>query len=323
MEYRRIGKWGLKISELGFGTWLTFGTQLDVDESKKIVREAFKNGINFFDTAEAYQGGMAEFILGQAIKEFKRSDLVLSTKIFWGGNGPNDLGLSRKHIIEGTWASLKRLQIDYVDLIYCHRPDPLVPMEETVLAMDQIVRSGLALYWGTSEWSAEQLENAHEVCKSFHCMEPIVEQPQYNMLKRDRTEKEYMPIYEKYGMGLTIWSPLNAGILTGKYNNGIPAGSRLDLFKNNGGLKGNIDEAGGLNEKTLEKVRKLTKIADKMGIKMAQLAIAWILKNKHVSSIILGVSKIDQLKENIEAAKLKEKLTDDVMKEIDTILKSN
>ncbi|MGC8590520.1 aldo/keto reductase, partial [Athalassotoga sp.] len=201
MEYRKVGKWGLKISELGFGTWLTFGPQLDVDRSKEIIREAFKNGINFFDTAEAYQGGMAEYILSQALKEFKREDLVVSTKIFWGGSGPNDLGLSRKHLIEGTENSLKRLQMKYVDLVYCHRPDPSVPMEEVVLAMDYIVRSGMALYWGTSEWSAQELEEAHRVCKEWKCVEPIVEQPQYNMLKRERVEKEYLPIYEKYGMG--------------------------------------------------------------------------------------------------------------------------
>ncbi len=321
MEYRKVGKWGLKISELGFGTWLTFGPQLDVDASKKIIRDAFKEGINFFDTAEAYQGGMAEYILSQALKEFKREDLVVSTKIFWGGPGPNDLGLSRKHLIEGTQNSLKRLEMEYVDLVYCHRPDPSVPMEETVLAMDYIVRSGMALYWGTSEWSAEELEEAHKVCKEWKCIEPIVEQPQYNMLKRDKVEREYLPIYEKYGMGLTIWSPLNSGILTGKYNNGIPAGSRFDVFKDNGGIKGNVDEAGGLNEKTLEKVKKLTKISESLGVKMSQLAIAWVLKNSHVSSAILGVSRIEQLHENLEAIKVKDKLTPDVMREIDTILR--
>ncbi|MGC8819477.1 MAG: aldo/keto reductase, partial [Athalassotoga sp.] len=203
MEYRKVGKWGLKISELGFGTWLTFGPQLDVDTSKKIIREAFKNGINFFDTAEAYQGGMAEYILSQALKEFRREELVVSTKIFWGGSGPNDTGLSRKHLVEGMRNSLKRLQMEYVDIVYCHRPDPSVPMEEVVMGMDYLVRSGMALYWGTSEWSAEELEEAHRVCREWRCVEPVVEQPQYNMLKRDRVEKEYLPIYEKYGMGLT------------------------------------------------------------------------------------------------------------------------
>ncbi|RKX51701.1 MAG: aldo/keto reductase [Thermotoga sp.] len=321
MEYRKVGKWGLKISELGLGTWLSFGIQLDVTASKKMLEEAFANGINFFDTAEVYQEGMAEFIMGEALKTFKRSDLVISTKIFWGGSGPNDTGLSRKHLLEGTWASLKRLQLDYVDILYCHRPDSSVPIEETVLAMDQIIRSGLALYWGTSEWSATQLDRAHQTCKELNCIEPIVEQPQYNMLKRDRVEKEYLPIYQKYGMGLTTWSPLDAGILTGKYNSGIPKGSRLDRFKGCEGLRKNIEEAGGMTKKTLEKVRKIARIADRLGVKMAQLAIAWILKNQNVSSVILGVSKIEQLKENIESVKVKEKLTEDIMKEIDEILK--
>jgi aryl-alcohol dehydrogenase-like predicted oxidoreductase len=192
-------------------------------------------------------------------------------------------------------------------------------MEEVVLAMDYIIRSGMALYWGTSEWSAQELEEAHRVCKEWKCVEPIVEQPQYNMLKREKVEKEYLPIYEKYGMGLTTFSPLASGFLTGKYNNGIPKGSRLDLFKDNGGLKGNINEAGGLNEKTLERVRKLTRIADDLGVKTAQVALAWVLKNDHVSSAILGVSRIEQLQENIKSLEVKAKLTDGVMKEINLI----
>ncbi|MGC8682938.1 MAG: aldo/keto reductase [Athalassotoga sp.] len=317
MEYRKVGKWGLKISELGFGTWLTFGPQLDVDRSKEIIREAFKNGINFFDTAEAYQGGMAEYILSQALKEFKREDLVVSTKIFWGGSGPNDLGLSRKHLIEGTENSLKRLQMKYVDLVYCHRPDPSVPMEEVVLAMDYIVRSGMALYWGTSEWSAQELEEAHRVCKEWKCVEPIVEQPQYNMLKRERVEKEYLPIYEKYGMGLTTFSPLASGFLTGKYNNGIPKGSRLDLFPD---LKKRFEEQGKLSGALVEKVEKLGKVAKDLDIKLSQLAISWVLKNQHVSSVLLGVSNMDQFKENLSVIKSEKKLTEDVMKKIEEII---
>jgi voltage-dependent potassium channel beta subunit len=317
MEYRKVGKWGLKISELGFGTWLTFGPQLDVDRSKEIIKEAFKNGINFFDTAEAYQGGMAEYILSQALKEFKREDLVVSTKIFWGGPGPNDLGLSRKHLIEGTENSLKRLQMKYVDLVYCHRPDPSVPMEEVVLGMDYIVRSGMALYWGTSEWSAQELEEAHKVCREWKCVEPIVEQPQYNMLKRERVEKEYLPIYDKYGMGLTVWSPLNAGILTGKYNKGIPKGSRLDLFPD---LKKRFEEQGKFSGVLVEKVEKLGKVARDLDIKLSQLAISWVLKNQHVSSVLLGVSNMDQFKENLSVIKTEKKLTEDVMKKIEEII---
>jgi len=317
MNYRKVGKWGLKISELSLGSWLTFGNQLDIAGAKEIVREAFKNGINFFDTAEAYANGMAESMLGEVLKEFRRSDIVVSTKIFWGGDGPNDRGLSRKHLLEGTWASLKRLQLDYVDIVYCHRPDPETPIEETVLAMDYLVRNGLALYWGTSEWSAEQLENAHKACKELNCIPPIVEQPQYNMLVKERVEKEYLPIYEKYGMGLTTFSPLASGILTGKYNNGIPEDSRLAKFP---GLRKHLEESGILSEKTFEKLQKLQKIADELGAKLSQLALAWCLLNPHVSSVILGVSRLEQLQENLKALEIKEKITEDIKKEIRRIL---
>jgi voltage-dependent potassium channel beta subunit len=317
MNYRKVGKWGLRISELSLGSWLTFGNQLDIAAAKEIVRESFKNGINFFDTAEAYENGMAESMLGEVLKEFRRSDIVVSTKIFWAGNGPNDRGLSRKHLLEGTWASLKRLQLDYVDIVYCHRPDPETPIEETVLAMDYLVRNGLALYWGTSEWSAEQLENAHKACKELNCIPPIVEQPQYNLLDRDRVEKEYLPIYEKYGMGLTTFSPLASGILTGKYNNGIPEDSRLARFP---GLRKHMEESGILSEKTFEKLQKLQKIADELGAKLSQLALAWCLLNPHVSSVILGVSRLEQLHENLKALEIKEKITEDVEKEIRKIL---
>jgi len=317
MEYRKVGKWGLKVSELSLGSWLTFGNQLDVDSAKEAMKEAFKQGINFFDTAEAYASGMAEFIMGQVLKEFRRTDIVVSTKIFWGGNGPNDRGLSRKHLLEGTWNSLRRLQLDYVDLIYCHRPDPETPIEETVLAMDYIVRNGLALYWGTSEWSADQLEAAHKACKELNCVPPIVEQPLYNMLSRERVEKEYLPIYEKYGMGLTTFSPLASGILTGKYNSGIPENSRLARFP---WLRKNLEERGLLSNETLGKVREIGKIAKEFGVKQSQLALAWCLKNPRVSSVILGVSNSEQLKENLKAIEVKEKLTEDIMEKIKKIL---
>ena len=317
MEYRKVGKWGLKISELGLGSWLTFGNQLDVDNAQKCIRKAFDSGINFFDTAEAYARGMAEFILGQVLKEFRREDIVVTTKIFWGGEGPNKTGLSKKHLLEGTWNSLKRLQLDYVDVVYCHRPDPDTPIEETVFAMNQIIRSGLALYWGTSEWSAEQLENAHKMCEKLNCMHPIVEQPQYNMLSRKRVEVEYLPIYEKYGMGLTTFSPLASGLLTGKYNEGIPKGSRLDRFPE---VQKWMKESGMLSEKTFEKIKKLDGIAKQIGASLSQLSLAWILKNPRVSSVILGVSKVEQLEENLGALKVKEKLSEDVMKEIEKII---
>lgn len=318
MDYRKIGKWGIRVSELSLGSWLTFGNQLSQDAARQTMREAYKNGINFFDTAEAYERGLAEAMMGQVLKEFKREEVVVSTKIFWGGDAPNQTGLSRKHLIEGTWNSLKRLQLDYVDLLYCHRPDPEVPIEETVWAMDYIIKNGLALYWGTSEWSVEQLEAAHQACKELNCIPPIVEQPQYNMLVRERVEKEYQPIYEKYGMGLTIYSPLASGLLTGKYNDGIPKGSRLDRFPQ---VKKWLEEAGILSEKTFEKLRKIEEIAKKdLNTNLATLAIAWILKNPNVSSVILGVSNVDQLHENLKAIEIKEKLTDEIMKKIDEIL---
>lgn len=319
MEYRKVGKWGLKISELSLGSWITFGNQLDLESAKTLVKKAFDNGINFFDTAEAYAGGIAEAMLGEIFKSFRRSDLVISTKIFWGGNGPNDRGLSRKHLLEGTWASLKRLQLDYVDILYCHRPDPEVPMEEIVWTMDQILRNGLALYWGTSEWSAEQIELAQETARKLNCIPPIVEQPQYNLLVRNRVEKEYAPLYEKYGMGLTTFSPLASGLLSGKYLEGIPSDSRLARYEF---LRKRFEETGLLSEKTFSKLLKLRDLAKELGCTLAQLAIAWILKNKNVSSVILGVSRLEQFDENVKAIEVKEKLTEDVMNQIESILAS-
>lgn len=316
MEYRKVGKWGLKISEVSLGTWLTFGNQLDLKSTREVVRYAVSNGINFIDTAEAYANGIAESILGMILKEYRREDLVISTKIFWGGDGPNDKGLSRKHLLEGTWNSLKRLQLDYVDILYCHRPDPEVPMEEVVWTMDQIVRSGLAFYWGTSEWSAEEIERAHQVAKELNCIPPVVEQPQYNLIFKDRVEKEYAPLYEKYGMGLTTWSPLASGVLTGKYLEGIPQGSRLDRWP---WLKQVMEERGIFGEETTNKIKRLKQIADDLGVTMSQLSIAWCLKNPHVSSVILGVSSLEQLKENIKAVEVKDKITDEIYKELSSL----
>jgi len=316
MEYRKVGKWGLKISEVSLGTWLTFGNQLDLKSTREVVRYAVSNGINFIDTAEAYANGIAESILGIILKEYKREDLVVSTKIFWGGDGPNDKGLSRKHLLEGIWNSLKRLQLDYVDIVYCHRPDPEVPMEEVVWTMDQILRSGLAFYWGTSEWSAEEIEKAHQVAKELNCIPPVVEQPQYNLIFKDRVEKEYAPIYEKYGMGLTTWSPLASGVLTGKYLEGIPQGSRLDRWP---WLKQVMEERGIFGEETTNKIKRLKQIADNLGVTMSQLSIAWCLKNPHVSSVILGVSSLEQLKENIKAVEVKDKITDEIYRELSSL----
>ncbi|PNR96205.1 aldo/keto reductase [Petrotoga sp. 9PWA.NaAc.5.4] len=317
MKYNNLGKAGIKVSEISFGSWLTFGNQLDTEGVKACLRTAFENGVNFFDNAEAYANGLSESLMGMAIKEYKREDLVISTKIFWGGKGPNDIGISRKHLLEGIWNSLKRLQLDYVDLIFCHRPDPTTPIEETVFAMDYIIRNGLALYWGTSEWNAKQLEEAYTIADKRNLIAPSMEQPQYNMFVREKVEKEFKPLYEKYGLGLTTWSPLASGVLTGKYNEGIPENSRLAKFK---GLKEDIERNGLLSKENIEKVRKLTKIAVDLDATMAQLAIAWILKNPNVSTVITGASNPQQVKENIKASEIKEKLTDDVIQEIEKIL---
>ena len=318
MEYRKVGKWGIKISELGLGSWLTFGNQLDVENAQKCIREAFEHGINFFDTAEAYANGMAEFILGQILKEFRRDDLVVTTKIFWGGKGSNKTGLSKKHFIEGVRNSLKRLELDYVDIVYCHRPDPDTPIEETIFAIDQVLRNGWALYWGTSEWTADQIEKAHKVCDELHVMHPIVEQPGYSLLRREKVEKEFSALYDKYGMGLTTFSPLASGLLSGKYNDGIPVGSRLDRFPQ---VREWMEKDGLLSDSTFKKIRALAEVADSIGATLAQFSLAWILKNPHVSSVILGVSKVEQLEENLKALDVKERITDEVMKKVDEILK--
>ncbi len=317
MEYRHLGKAGIKVSELSFGSWLTFGNQLDVENVKRCMREAFNHGVNFFDNAEAYARGLSESLMGMALKEYRRTDLIISTKIFWGGNGPNDRGLSRKHLLEGIWNSLKRLQLDYVDLIFCHRPDSETPIEETVLAMDYIIRNGLAMYWGTSEWSAEQIELAFKTAKELNCIPPTMEQPQYNMFVREKVEKEFKPLYKKYALGLTTWSPLLSGILTGKYNDGIPKDSRLSRFS---GLADNLKKEGMLSEDVIDKVRKLTSIANDIGATMAQLALAWLLKNENVSTVITGASKVEQVRDNMKAVEIKHKLTDEIMSEIEKIL---
>jgi voltage-dependent potassium channel beta subunit len=317
MKYRHLGKSGLEVSELSFGSWVTFGTQLDVDGSKRLIRQAIEAGVNFLDNAEGYANGMAESLMGQAIKAYRREDLVISTKIFWGGNGPNQTGLSRKHLLEGTRASLKRLELDYVDLLFCHRPDPNTPIEETVLAMDYLVRSGQTMYWGTSEWSASQITAAIEFAKSYHAVPPVMEQPQYNLLVRDRFEQEYAPIFEKYGYGTTIWSPLASGVLSGKYNKGIPTDSRLARVE---WLQKALRESKMLDETTFSKVEKLAGLAKEIGMSISQLSIAWTLKNPHVSSTILGASTVSQLTENLQASDLAAKLDAEIMGKIESIM---
>lgn len=312
MHYNKLGKAGIKLSEIGFGSWITFAKQLGINEIKECMHVAHDHGVNFFDNAEGYAHGESEILMGKALKEFRREDLVISTKIFWGGNGPNDTGLSRKHLLEGTKNSLKRLKLDYVDLLFCHRPDLETPIEETVLAMDYLVRNGYALYWGTSEWSASQIEAAYEIATKLNCIKPSMEQPKYNMFFRDHLEKEYLSLFSKYGLGTTIWSPLASGILSGKYNNGIPQESRL--AKEAWLIPTNFKEL-------VEKVKSLTKIAQELGCTTGQLGIAWCLKNPYVSSVITGATKTEQLLENLGAIDIKSKLTNDVMAEIDKITK--
>lgn len=313
MEYRRLGKAGLKVSELSFGSWITFGSNLSLNSIRQCLQVAVDMGVNFFDNAEAYANGAAELMMGEAIKDFRREDLVISTKIFWGGKGPNATGLNWKHLIEGTKGSLRRLQLDYVDLLYCHRPDPSTPIEETVRAMDVIVRSGLAFYWGTSEWSTDDIEEAHQIARAINAIPPSMEQPEYNMFQRTRVEDEYQSLYPKYGMGLTTWSPLESGILTGKYNDEIPPGSRLHRHE---------ELRNRLTREKILKVRALEKVAQELSCSLPQLAIAWCLKNPHVSSVITGASSISQLQENLGANQVKMQLNDEVMHKIEEILQN-
>ena len=294
MNYRRLGRSGLKISELSFGSWLTFGPRLDMKAASQLMHEAFDRGVNFFDNAEAYADGQSEEIMGKILPEFRREDLVISTKIFWGGKGPNDTGLSFKHLMEGANNALKRMKVEYVDLIFCHRADPDTPMEETVRAMDLIIRQGKAFYWGTSEWSAEEILQAHRIAKELNCFPPVMEQPQYNLFVREKVEREFQPLFEEHGMGTTIWSPLASGMLTGKYQDGIPKGTRLSTMN---WLRDRWTETRRAH------VEKLMDLANGLGATPAQIAIAWCLKNPNVSTVILGATSSTQLQENLDAAR--------------------
>jgi len=329
MEYRFLGKSGLKVSALSLGAWVTFQDQLDVDQAYQCMKTAYDAGVNFFDNAEVYAGGMAETIMGQVLKKagWTRSDLVISTKIFWGGKaqkpgwppkyGPNDRGLSRKHIIEGTDAALRRLDLDYVDLIFCHRPDIDTPIEETVWAMNQVLQQGKALYWGTSEWSAPQIRRAYDIARREHLIPPTMEQPEYNMFHRQKVESDLVALYEEIGLGTTTWSPLASGILTGKYNDGIPDGSRLSL-KNYQWLRPQLESDEGAQN--IAKVKSLMPLAEELGCTMAQLALAWCLSNDDVSTVITGASRPEQVVENMKALKIAAQLTPDIQERIEDIL---
>ncbi|PKK83252.1 MAG: aldo/keto reductase [candidate division Zixibacteria bacterium HGW-Zixibacteria-1] len=319
MEYRHLGSSGLQVSALSFGAWVTFGNQIQVNEAYEIMKAAYDSGVNFFDNAEIYARGEAETIMGKVFKKagWKRSDLVVSTKIFWGGNGVNDKGLSRKHIIEGTDAALARLQMDYVDMLFCHRPDIRTPIEETVRAMTHIINQGKAFYWGTSEWSAREIQQAYDIARQEHLIPPTMEQPQNNMFARDKIEQEYVLLYSGIGLGTTIWSPLASGILTGKYNSGMPDSTRFSL-KGYEWLKNRLESDEGKAQ--IEKVRKMTAMAGEIGCTMAQMALAWCLKNHNVSTVITGATKPEQVIENMKALDAVERLTPDVMQSIEQIL---
>ena len=321
MEYRNLGRSGLKVSALSLGAWVTYGGQVGEEVAYECMKEAYEAGVNFFDNAEVYARGNAEKVMGAVIKKagWKRSDLVISTKIFWGGDGPNDSGLSRKHLFEGLDASLKRLDMEYVDLLFCHRPDIHTPIEETVWAMTDIIRQGKAFYWGTSEWSAVQIMEAYGIARREHLIPPLMEQPEYNMFHRERVEAEYARLYADIGLGTTIWSPLASGLLTGKYNEGIPQGTRANL-KGYEWLREEFESEE--NKKNIQKVRQMTPLAQELGCSMAQLALAWCLKNPNVSTVITGASKASQVKENMAALDVVAKLTDDVMEKIETILEN-
>jgi voltage-dependent potassium channel beta subunit len=322
MEYRRMGKTGLQLSLLSYGSWVTFSKQVDDSASDRLMGLAYDNGINFFDNAETYEGGKSEEMMGRVLsrKKWDRSSYCISSKAFFGLHGkqnkPNQHGLSRKHLMEACHGALTRLQSDYLDLFYCHRPDPETPMEEIVWAMNILLQQGKILYWGTSEWSGAEIMEAHAVAKELHLIGPAMEQPQYNLFERYKMEQDYLTIFSDIGMGTTIWSPLASGLLTGKYNNGIPEDSRLALA-NYGWLKERMME-----QEKLDKVKKLETVAKELNTSLATLSIAWCIRNPHVTTAILGATKEHQLTENIGALDVYPKLTPAIMEEIDVIMGS-
>ena len=314
MHYRRLGRSGLKVSEISLGAWVTFGDQIDAKAASELIHAAYEAGVNYFDNADIYANGQAETDMGRAIKDLPREALVLSSKVFWPTMpGPNGRGLSRKHILESVHASLKRLGSDYLDLYFCHRFDPDAPVEEVVWAMDDLVHQGKVLYWGTSEWRAWQISTAFCVADSHHLVPPSMEQPQYNMFHRERVEDEIAPLCKEFGIGLTTFSPLYYGILSGKYNEGIPNGTRASLPDYSW-----IRER--ITPERIATVRKLGEMAAELGLTTAQLAIAWVLRRKDVSTVITGATKLPQLEENLAAAEAVEKLSDDALDRIEKIL---
>ncbi|MBK8987919.1 MAG: aldo/keto reductase [Chloroflexi bacterium] len=322
MEYRRLGKSGLQVSALSFGAWVTFGNQVDIDAALEIMAAAYDAGVNFFDNAEVYAQGQAETVMGAALQKagWRRDSYIVSSKVMFGSvpnAQPNQRGLNRKHIYEACHQAMARLQVEYLDLYFCHRPDPTVPMEEVVRAMTELIQQGKVFYWGTSEWSAQQLMEAYSVARQYNLIPPTMEQPQYNMFHRHTVEVEYARLYEAIGLGTTIWSPLASGILTGKYNEAIPDDSRMKL-PGYEWLRRMLESEDG--QKRLATTRELTAVADDLGISMAQLAIAWCVKNPNVSTVITGASRAAQVTENMKAMDAAAQLDADVLAKIESIL---
>lgn len=314
MKYNRLGQSGLKVSRLSIGSWVTYGGQVDLDVARRCLLAAYEQGVNFFDNAEAYGGGNAEIVVGKVLKELRREDLIISSKVFWGpGESPNDSGLSRKHVTEACHAALRRLQVDYLDLYFCHRPDPETPVLETVRTMNTLIQQGKVLYWGTSEWLPSQLQEAYGVAERYGLEGPTMEQPQYHMFHRARVETELAPLIEKYGLGTTTWSPLASGLLTGKYDDGIPEDSRLHHVEW-------LQELVLDDPTKIERVRALAAVAKDLGCTRAQLALAWCARHPHVSTVITGASRVEQVHENLKALDVLDALTDEVLERIETIL---
>ena len=321
MKYRHLGKSGLQLSELSFGAWITFAQQIDNKTAAELMTIAYDSGVNFFDNAEDYANGQAEVVMGNIIKNKKwpRDTLVISSKVFWGGDLPNQEGLSRKHVVEACHAALRGLQVDYLDLYFCHRPDPDTPIEETVRAMSDLIAQGKVLYWGTSEWSAESILEAYRIAREQGLVPPTMEQPQYNLFHRENVEHALTPLYHKIGLGMTTWSPLASGLLTGKYNAGDPGDTRTSL-RGYGWLQRQFESDE--TQQQLVKVKQLGKVADDLATTLPQLALAWCLKNPNISSVITGASKPEQIRENMKAAEFVDKLDDGVMQRIEMILQN-
>ena len=321
MNYRRLGKTGLKVSELSYGSWVTFSFQVGLDEASKLMNVAYENGVNFFDNAEAYASGESEIIMGNVLKKYgwSRDSYIISSKVFWGGEQPTQRGLSHKHVVDACHAALKRLQLDYLDLYFCHRPDPDTPIEETVRAMHTLIMQGKICYWGTSEWSAEEIKEAYKISRDLGLTPPSMEQPQYNMFEREKMENEYKQLFETEKMGTTIWSPLASGFLTGKYLKGMPENTRTSL-KNYKFIKDSFEsEDYKIRHK---KVEKLQNLARQINIPLVNMAIGWCLKNNNVSTVILGASQIEQLKQNLETLNYVDQINDEVMAKVENILQN-